>query len=87
MPGAVDVGVVPVSRCVLLVGGSYCDTALLLLRSVVYLVEGNLAVGRVIRDLLCKYLGYCRSKGGLAVVYVADGADVEVRLVPLKYSS
>ena len=52
MPGAVDVGVVPVRRCVLLVGGSYCDAALLLLRSVVYLVEGYLAVGRVVWDLL-----------------------------------
>src|SRR5215217_7051834 len=80
MPWAVNVGVVAIGRCVLLVRSSDGDAPLTLLRSVVYLVEGDLAVGRIVWDLLGQDPGYGRSQGGLAVIDVTYGADVEVRL-------
>ncbi len=84
---AVHVGVVPVLGGVLLVGGGDRDPALLLLGGVVYLIEGHLAVGGVVGDPLGQDLGDGGREGRLAVVDVAYGADVEVRLVPLEHSS
>ncbi len=87
VPRAVNVGVVPICCGVLLVGGGYGDAPLALLGGVVYLVEGHLSVGGVVRDLLGKDPGYGRCEGGLAVVDVADGADVEVWLGALEPAS
>src|ERR671910_731524 len=84
---AVHVSVVPILRSVLLVRGSYGDPALLLFWGVIYLLEGHLAVCGVVGDPLGQHLRYGCRKGCLAVIYVADGADVEVRLGPLKDSS
>ena len=84
MPGAVHVGVVAVLGGVLLVAGGDGDAALALLGGVVYLVEGHLAVGRVVGDGLGQDLGYGGRERRLAVVDVAYGAHVQVRLVPLE---
>jgi hypothetical protein len=61
---------------VLLVRGRDRYTPLALLWGVVYLVEGHLAVGRIIWNHLGEHLGYGRRKGCLAVVDVAYGAHV-----------
>src|SRR5215213_7296570 len=78
--GTVDVGVVAVLRLVLHVRGGDRDTALLLLRSVVDLLEAL----RLPADLLGKYLGDRRCQRRLAVVDMTDGADVHVRLSALE---
>ena len=74
----VDVGVVTVLRLVLHVRGGDGDTAGLLFRSVVDLLEGP----RLSAVLLGKDLGDGRGQRRLAMVDVTDGADVDVRLVP-----
>ena len=87
MPRAVNVGVVAICSSVLLVGGGYCDAPLTLFWGVVYLVESHLSVGGIVRDLLGKHPGYGRGQGGLAMVDVTDGADVEVWLGALEPAS
>jgi hypothetical protein len=78
--GAVDVGVVTLGGLVLHVGGRDRDAARLLLGRLVDLVvaprDRQSLVGLVTAD--------DRSQRGLAVVDVADRADVAVRLRPLK---
>ena len=79
---AVDVSVVPVLGLVLDVGGSDGDTALALFGSVVDGVEAaELDVGVQV----VQALGDGRGQRGLAVVDVADGADVDVRFGPFKF--
>ena len=87
VPWAVNVGVVAVVGSILLVASSYGDAALLFLRGVVYLIESDLPIGWVVRDLLGKDPGYSGGEGGLAVVNVTDGSDVEVWLGALELSS
>ena len=74
--GAVDVGVVARIGLVLDVRGGDCDAASLLLGSLVDLIERD--------DLRAAYLGEnlgdCGGEGGLTVVDVANGTDVEVLL-------
>ena len=80
--GAVDVSIVTVLRLVLDVGGIDGDAAGLLFRGRVDLIvrlEGR-AAG------LSQDLGDRCGQRGLAMVNVTDGADVAVRLVPLKFS-
>ncbi|EAQ75389.1 ISxac3 transposase [Synechococcus sp. WH 5701] len=77
---AVDVGVVTVFCFVLDVGRVDRDAPLLLFRSTIDVVVGlglGLAKGS-------QHVGDGGSEGGLAVVDVPDGADVDVRFVPLK---
>jgi hypothetical protein len=80
MPGAVDVGVMAGVGLVLDVGDRDGDAALALLGGVVDRVEGavlGLALqGEVLRDR--------RGEARLAVVDVADRADVDVRLGALE---
>ena len=78
--GTVDVGVVTVLRLVLHVRGGDRDTALLLLRSVVDLLEAHRLAAKLLRQHLRDRSGERR----LAVVDVTDGADVDVRLVALE---
>ena len=78
--GAVDVGVVAVVGLVLDVGDGDGDAALALLGGVVDRVEG--AVLRL--ALEGEVLGDRRGQRRLAVVDVADRADVDVRLGPLE---
>ena len=82
---AVDVSVVAVGGLVLDVSSGDGDAASLLLGSVVDGVEGaELYLG----VMLGQYLGDSGSQGGLAVVDVADGADVDVwfRAIKLLFS-
>ena len=76
--GAVDVGIVALFRLVLDVGDGDGDAALTLFGSLVDLIEcgevGFAALG------LGEDLGDGGGKRGLAVVNVADGTDVYVRL-------
>jgi hypothetical protein len=78
--GAIDVRVVTVVGLVLHVGGRDRDAASLLLGGVVDLVEGP----RLAAVLLRQNLGDGRGQGRLAMVDVTDGADVDMRLVPLE---
>ena len=71
------------SGLVLDVGGVDGDTALLLFRSVVDLVEGLHLVG-VTGDALGEHLGNGGGEGGLTVVNVADGTDVDMRFGSLE---
>ena len=87
VPWAVNVCVVAVGRSVLLVRGSDSYAPLAFLRGVVYLVESDLTVGWVVRDLLGQDPGNGCSKGGLAVVDVTDGSDVQVWLGALEPAS
>jgi len=80
--GAVDVGVVPVLGLVLHVRDRDRDAALTLLGGLVDLVERREGVH--VRELVVQHLGDRRGQRGLAVVDVADGADVDVRLGPLE---
>ncbi|GIX62114.1 uncharacterized protein BcabD6B2_15490 [Babesia caballi] len=74
---AIHVAVVPVLRFVLYVGGVDGDAALALLRRPVDgLVRRVLSVASHGADL-----GQCRRERSLAMVHMADGADVEVFLV------
>jgi hypothetical protein len=84
---AVNVSVVTVLCGILLVRGGYSNPTLALLGSVVYLLEGHLVVGWVIRYALCQNPCYSRGKGSLAMVYMSYSAYVQVRLVPLKSTS
>ena len=77
---AVHVSVVTLFGLVLDVGGVDGDTALLLFRSVVDLVEGLHLVG-VTGDALGEHLGNGGGEGGLTVVNVADGTDVDMRVM------
>ena len=78
---AVHMSVVTLSGLVLDVGDVDGDTTLLLFRSGVDLIE---VVGRVdIRVLFVQHLGDGGGQGRLAVIDVADGADVNVRLSTL----
>src|SRR5919202_2732988 len=86
VPRAVHVRVVPILGGVLLVGSRYGDPALALLGGVVDLLEVDHLVGRVVGDALGQHAGYRGGEGGLAVVDVAYGAHVQVRLVPLEPS-
>ena len=81
--GAVDVGVVPVGRLVLDVGDGDGDR--------LEVVALGAALGDVLVALELRRACSCRPggprsrrSGGLAVVDVADGADVDVRLGPLQ---
>ncbi len=74
MAGADDVRVVALTAAVLDVRGADRDAALALLLGVVDLVEG---LGLAAEEL-GRGLGDRRGQGGLAVVDVPDGADVEV---------
>ncbi len=76
-------GVVPILRGVLLVTRCDGDSSLPLFGSVVYLVEGDYVVGTVTGYVLCQYLRDSCGEGSFAVVYVAYGAYVQMRLVPL----
>lgn len=78
---AVDVGVVTLGRLVLDVGNVDGDTTLLLFGSGIDLVEVVLRVQ--IRVLIVQNLGDCCSQGRLAVIDVADGTNVNVRLSTL----
>ena len=78
MARAVDVGVVTLGRLVLDVGNVDGDTTLLLFGSGIDLVEVVLRVQ--IRVLIVQNLGDCCSQGRLAVIDVADGTNVNVRL-------
>ncbi len=82
MARAVNVSVVTLVGLVLDVGGSDGDTTLALFRCVVDLVE-RLELGLA---LACEHLGDRCGQGGLAVVDVTDGADVNVRLGSFKFS-
>ena len=64
-------------------GGVDGDTALLLFRSVVDLVEG-LHLVRVTGDALGEHFGNGGGEGGLTVVNVADGTDVDMRFGSLE---
>ena len=83
MARAVDVSVVTLFGLVLDVGGVDGDTALLLFRSVVDLVEGLHLVG-ITGDALCEHLGNGGGEGGLTVVNVADSTDVDMRFGSLE---
>ncbi len=78
----VDVRVVTLLGLVLDVRDVDRDTALLLLRRVVDLVERTRLVE--LRVPVVEHLGDRRGQGGLAVVDVTDGPDVDVRLAPLE---
>src|SRR6478735_7095395 len=80
--GSVDVSVVTLLRLVLHVRDVDRDTALLLLRRLVDLVERR--EGVQVRVLVVQHLRDGRGQRRLAVVDVADRADVDVRLRPLE---
>lgn len=80
--GSIDVRVVALLGLVLNMRDVDRDTASLLLRSLVDLVEGRSLVE--IRVRVVQNLGDGRGQRGLAVVDVTDGADVHVRLRPLE---
>ena len=80
---AVHVSVVTLLGLVLNVSGVDGDTALFLFRGVVDLVEGLHLVG-VTGYTLCEYLGDGGGEGGLTVVNVADGTDVDMRFGSLE---
>ena len=82
MAGAVDVGVVAVGRFVLNVGGVDGDAAGLFFGCRVNLVVPFGFAAELGRQ-------HCRDRrrqGGLAMVDVANRADVDVRLGPLKFA-
>ena len=79
--GAVDVGVVAVGRFVLDVGGVDGDAARFFFRRCVNLVVG---LGRAAK-FGRQHAGDGRRQGGLAVIDVANGADVDVRLGTCKF--
>src|SRR5204862_5348255 len=80
--GAIDVGIVPVGGFVLDVSDGDRDTAGLLFRRVIDGVEtAEFDFGVV----LCEHFGDGRGQGGLAVVDVADRADIHVRLAAVKF--
>ena len=81
--GAVDVRVVARLRLVLDVRGRDRDTARLLFRRVVDLVERH--EGVVATDALLESLGDGSSQRGLAMVDVTDGSDIHVRLGALVF--
>ena len=78
---AVDVGIVPGVGLILHVGGVDGDAALALLGS---LVDAGV-VGVVRLALEGQELGDGGGQSGLAVVNVADGADVDMGLASLKF--
>ena len=77
---AVDMRIVTICGLVLDVSGVDGDTTLLLFGSVVNLVE-RLDLGEA---LLCQNLGNSSGKSSLAVVNMADSADVYVGFVPFE---
>ncbi len=81
VPGTVDVGVVALGRLVLDVRGGNGDAALALLGGVVDLVVG----ARFPAKLLRLVRGDRRRQRGLAMVDVANRADVDVRLATLEF--
>jgi len=82
VPGAVDVRVVTLLGLVFDVRDRDGDAALTLLGGLVDAVERGQFVQ--VRVLVVEHLGDRRGQSGLAVVDVSDGADVAVRLGPLK---
>ncbi len=78
---AIYVGVVTGSGVVFYVGGVDGDTTLTLFRCLVDLVEGESFTAEV----LGQHVGDSCSQGGFTVVNVADGADVYVRFITLKF--
>ena len=72
--------IVTICSLVLNVSGVDGDTALLLFGSVVDLVERL----DFAETLGCKHLGDGCGQSGLAVVNVADGADVDMGFVPFE---
>ena len=77
MARAVNVSVVTLRGLVLYVSGVDGDAALLLFRSLIDLIIlHNLSFA-----FQAENLGDCSGKGGLAVVNVADGANVNMRQV------
>jgi hypothetical protein len=81
--GHVHVGVVPLVALVLDVGDVDGDATLALFGGLVDLVEGHRGVVRGV--LLGEDLGDGRGQGGLAVVDVPHGPDVEMGLGPLEF--
>jgi hypothetical protein len=75
---AVNVRIVALLGLVLDMCNRDSDTALTLFWSLVDLIERREWV--YIWILVVKHLGNCRSKSGLTVVNVTDGADIDVRL-------
>ena len=82
VPRAVHVRVVTVSRLVLDVRGVDGDTARLLFGRFVDLIVTHL----LSQAFGCKHHGDRRGKRGLAVVNVADRADVDVRFASVEFS-
>ena len=78
---AIDVRVVARCRLVLDVCGRDRDAALALFRSLVDVGEIDGGAAR----RLCQHLGDRGRQRRLAVIDVTDGADVEMRLVPLEF--
>ncbi len=79
---AVDMGIVPLLGLILDVGDRDRNAPLLLLRGLIDRVERRHLIQ--VRKLVVQYLGDRRRQGGLAVVNVTDGSDVDVRLGPLE---
>src|SRR5205085_7850346 len=80
--GTIHVRIVTILGLVLDVGGGDGDAARLLFRSVINRVEaaeGDLGI------VLAEHLGDGGGQGRLAVIDVADGADVDVRFAPIKF--
>jgi len=78
--GAVNVSIVTLCRLILNVCGVDCNTALLLFRSVIDLIEGfNLR-----EALLCEHSSDSCGQGRLTVVNVADSTNVYVRFRTVK---
>ena len=82
VPGAVDVGVVPVGGLVLDVRSGNGDAALALFRRVVDGVEGTELHVRIV---LLQDLGDGRRQRRLAMIDVPDRAHVHVRLAAIKF--
>jgi hypothetical protein len=63
------------------VGGGYRDTTLSFFRGIIYLIIGP----GFTTISLCLVRGYRCGQRRLTVINVADGANVNVRLIPLKF--
>jgi hypothetical protein len=76
------VGVVPLLGLILHVRDRDRNAPLLLFRSLIDRVESRHLVQ--VRKLVVQYLGDRRRQGGLAVVNVTNGSNIDVRLGPLE---
>src|SRR3989344_4999635 len=82
--GSVYVCIVPIGCLILGVRERDGDAARLLFRCLVDVVYA-LHSGRVATPRFVQHSEDCRREGGLAVVHVPDGADVDVRLTAIKF--